>query len=162
MPIYNVSLSDERREWNRKYKEDKWFPDGLISFNEHFLVPFQIEITFWTRLRNALSPPSSWGCDTCDSSEASRAWSLPPAETQACLPLSDSPDEDEVRPTQPASRLNFFHFISVGRALCDQAVQFRFRTTDRSWGELATRRRGFQHHPLWIAPHASCSSCRRN
>lgn len=59
MPIYNVSLSDERREWNRKYKEDKWFPDGLISFNEHFLVPFQIKITFLSvwRMLSASQPP---------------------------------------------------------------------------------------------------------
>lgn len=28
---------------------------------------------------------------TCDSSEANRAWSSLPAETLACLPLTDSP-----------------------------------------------------------------------
>lgn len=48
---------------------------------------------------------------TCDSSEANRAWSSLPAETLACLPLTDSPSWDKVQAApsvHPASKILIF------------------------------------------------------
>lgn len=95
----------------------------------------------------------------CDSSEANRAWSSLPAETLACLPITDRPgwyDVQTAPPSNPASKNHIF-FPSVGRASVLQpcsadsgpwtALLYRGREMD-----TRQRRVTFQHHLLWTAP----------
>lgn len=70
---------------------------------------------FSVYLRDVFRPPAPHlfvdDTVTCDSSEANRAWSSLPAETLACLPLTDSPSWDKVQAApsvHPASKILIF------------------------------------------------------
>lgn len=144
------------KDSNRKYKEDKCFWKKLIQaniFDERLLVPsLTIILNLSVECTQPPQPPILLRM---------RVWHMWQLRSKQGVEPPTRWDPGLFA----TFRQSWLRWGSLHPA--HQPVEFLlFHLDCAAWiqnhGQIPRRRRGFQPHPLWIAPHVSYSSCRRN